>query len=257
MNAVNSVLGEGWNDPEIERTDAELEALYRRALQGLRITGRTGMPSGKGGYYTLSEMVNRRAGYCVEVAQFGFWFFSELRVNSISKTALLTRTLSHQIIGLTRSIRNIDYFRSSERYRVPENRWSLVNPMHSIALYYKIFSKITQQKGTYEELSFIYNKNDLFVIASIIQDYLNIHKYADIISLGEFFLENTNLDVLLRTNNLDRDLIRMNVRAILLFMANSYSNLNNPAGFQTIADLIIKHYPNDREARNYVNFYSF
>jgi len=93
MNAINRVLGEGWNEREVSEDEAV--KMFDRAMRGMRIAGRTGQPSNNGGYYFLPEMVNRRAGYCFEVAQFGFWFFSELRINSLTANAALSKTLFH------------------------------------------------------------------------------------------------------------------------------------------------------------------
>jgi hypothetical protein len=40
MNAVNKLLGEGWNEEEV--TENEAVRLYNRAASGLRIVGRGG-----------------------------------------------------------------------------------------------------------------------------------------------------------------------------------------------------------------------
>ncbi len=98
MNAVNKVLGTGWNEQNVSE-DKAVE-MFNRVTRGLGIVGRTGTPGKDDLYYTLPEFVNRKSGYCFEVAQFGFLFFSELKFNSSSAEADLTTTLLHEVVKL-------------------------------------------------------------------------------------------------------------------------------------------------------------
>ncbi|MDR1452519.1 MAG: hypothetical protein LBJ25_00885, partial [Candidatus Margulisbacteria bacterium] len=81
MNAVSRILGAGWQEKNVSADEAE--RMFQRVMESLRVNGLTGDPS-RTGYYQLPEFVRRKAGYCFEAAQFGFWFFSQLEINSVA-----------------------------------------------------------------------------------------------------------------------------------------------------------------------------
>jgi hypothetical protein len=131
MKAVNAVLGEGWNERQV--TGDEAVGMFYKAIRGLNINGRPGnLPNT--GYYTLPESINNNHVYCFEIAEFGFYFFSKLKMNAITLRAPLANTTKHEIIELTDFDRRIDYFNSSSRYT--NLNWNIINPLQAIGQYY-------------------------------------------------------------------------------------------------------------------------
>jgi len=267
MSAVTRVLGEGWNNPAVERTEDEAVRMFTRVMQGMRITGRTGDP-GRTGYYTLPEMVNRRTGYCFEVAQLGFWFFSELKINSVLSSAFLTPSISHIVIALPESQRRIDYFGSSARYRTSPDSWHVKNPIQSVSAYY---SALGHSKRSSEsvipllEQALIYDKYDLSNIVFLMDAYErgSAGKSDEIIALGEFFLnslEPDNFDAsvnkILQTVRLDRASIARNLENLLCLLLICYSNTNNRPKFENIRIVAEKHFSNSRHIQEHIRYYS-
>jgi hypothetical protein len=119
MNTVTQILGEGWNEKEV--TENEAVEMFFRVLQQIRIRGHTGELGKTEYYYTLPEFVTKRAEFCTEAAQFGFWFFSELRINSVSVWTMLTSSTLHKVLKLS-SGRIVDYFGSINWYNIPNDR---------------------------------------------------------------------------------------------------------------------------------------
>ena len=190
MEAVTKVLGEGWNEKQV--TEDEAINLLNRAIKGIKINGRQGIPSNNGGYYTLSELIKNKSGYCFEVAQYGFWFFSELKINSVLAWAWLTSSLVHDVVKLN-SGRIIDYFNSSKPYNIPAGRWQIANPLQCLAEYYKSEAEKNNKNSTqlFEQAAF-YDKYNINNIALLMYEYYNVNKpdYSEIITIGEYFLKN-------------------------------------------------------------------
>jgi len=256
MSAVNRVLGEGWQNQPMTLTQAENK--YREVLNKLNngrpITGRTGTPSGNNGYYTLPEMVNRRGGYCFEVAQFGFWFFSQLRINSVSAQAELTSSTLHETVKLN-SGRIIDYFGSSNRYNIRANDWVIMNPLQSIGTYYRVNGN-TLSNQTMLEQAVLYDKYSIGNITRLINYYFNNSaNHEGVIAAGEFFLTHNNVDEILSVRRLMLSIVKDQVKGILIMLLASYSLTNNKAGYDNISTLLHEHYANDSIVKNWLNWY--
>ena len=256
MNAVNTALGEGWNRQKA--TEDEAIALFNRAMRGMGIRGRTGVPdSSNGGYYTLPEFVTRKAGYCVEAALFGFWFFSQLKLNSILAEADLTSTLSHEVVKLS-SGRIVDYFGTARRYNAPADRWYFSNPLQELALHYRI-NENTSNIQTMREQTALYDKYRVGNISRLIH-YYNSHRSnfsANVIELGEFFLANYDIDKILKARHLHSSLVRTQISVILMLLLKNYSITGNRAGFENVAALLGNYYRGDNEVRRYVENYRY
>jgi len=252
MNAVNRVLGTGWNEREVSEDEAV--RMFHRVMREMNIRGRTGSDPGRTGYDTLSEFINRRMGYCFEVAQFGYWFFSELKINSMVYGALLTPSLSHVVIELTDSQRRIDYFNGTSGANI---MWSSVNPLFSIGEYHRAFSRTSPQNRHHLETILVYNKYDLHTVVSLINDNLDASppRYIDAIAIGEFFIQNTDFDNLLSTRDLDRDRTRNNTRTMLMLMSECYGMTQNRTGFLQVEQLLNTHFPGDTTVQAYLNYY--
>jgi len=253
MNAVNTALGEGWDRQGL--TESEAIALYNSAMSKMRISGRTGDPINYGGYYTLPEFVTRKAGYCVEAALFGFWFFSQLKINSILAQGDLTPTLTHEVVKLS-SGRIVDYFGVGRRYNAPADRWYIANPLQELSLYYRAKENIPNGRAMLEQTA-LYDKYRAGNISGLIYLYNSnlANLSANIIELGEFFLANNDIDKILQARHFRSSLVKSQIRVILLFLLSSYSITGNRAGFNNIEALIGNYYREDNEARRYVEQY--
>jgi len=255
MNAITRVLGEGWNEREVAEDEAV--RMFNRAVQGMRIIGRIGQPSNNGGYYSLPEMVNRRAGYCFEAAQFGFWFFSELKINSVSALAALNQSISHEVVRLN-SGRRVDYFGSSNRYNIPADNWHVANPLQSIGTYYRVKGDVSANQNMLEQ-AVIHDKHSIDNIGRLMDFYFNntnSPNYTSIKTLGEFFLENNDIANILSARRANPDIVKNKVKIILLMLLVSYSETNNKPGTERISVLLQRHYPRDAVANVYLNTYS-
>jgi hypothetical protein len=247
MNAVNTALGEGWDRQEL--TEDEAIALYNMAIRQMRIRGLTGVPSRNGGYYTLPEFVTRKAGYCVEVAQFGFWFFSQLKINSVSASGDLTSSLSHTVLKLS-SGEIVDYFGSSRRYNAPADRWHIRNPLQSLGYYYEW--KVNTSNGlTMREQAVLYDKYRVYNISHLMSLYYgSAESYSDsIIELGEYFLANYDIDKILKARHFNSSLIKANIKSILLYLLGRYRRTVNRAGFENVTALLVNYYRGDNDVR--------
>ena len=253
MNAVNTALGEGWDRQEV--TEDEAIALFNRAMRGMGIRGRTGVPSSYGGYYTLPEFVTRREGYCVEITQFGFWFFSQLKLNSVMVEADLTSSILHMVVKLS-SGRIVDYFGSSRRYNVPADRWHITNPLQSLGYYYE-WKVNAPNIQTMREQAVLYDKYKAYNIGALMSFYYRsrTNYNTNIVELGEYFLANNDIDKILQARHLSSSLIREQVQVILMTLLASYSRTGNRAGFENVAALLGNYYRGDNEVRDYVEYY--
>ena len=276
MKAVNEVLGANWlekwdewvNDSEkwqdkteaLKNADIEAEAvkMFNRGIQGIRVRGLTGDP-GRTGYYTLPEFINRKAGYCFEAAQFGFWFFSKLKVNSISVETSLTAVIQHQVTRLG-SGKIIDYFGSSTRYRVSPDRWNVINPIMDIGMYYSaLIDKMdlnSQDTLFLREQSIAYNKYSLVAVSQLMYEYYNTSNpnYANVIELGEFIIQNIDI-AKIATQNHSRINPKENLTSVLQMLLGSYFILGNTDGLKNITQLINTYYSNDSKMQSYLNHY--
>ena len=215
MEAVTKVLGEGWNEKQV--TEDEAINLLNRAIKGLKITGRQGIPSNNNGYYTLPELIKNKKGYCFEVALFGFWLFSELKINSVSAWAWLTSSLLHDVLRLN-SGRIIDYFNSSKPYNIPVGRWQIANPLQCLAEYYKSEAEKNNKNSTqlFEQAAF-YDKYNVNNIALLMYEYYNVNKpdYTEIIAIGEFILKNIDQEKIKTSGHREAKHNLNSVRSIL------------------------------------------
>ena len=251
MNAVNTALGEGWNRQGL--TESEAIALFNSAMSRMRIMGRLGDPR-NGGYYTLPEFVTNKAGYCVEVAQFGFWFFSQLKINSILAEADLTSTLSHEVVKLS-SGRIVDYFGSGRRYNVPADRWYFSNPLQEFALHYKMKENRSNRQIMREQTALFdkYRLNNIEMLMSFYDG--NRATSSNVIELGEFFLANYDIARILQARHLHSSLVRHHISVILMLLLKNYSLTGNRAGFENVAALLGNYYRGDNEVKDYVEYY--
>jgi len=263
MTAVTRILGEGWNEREVDENEAR--RMFRQVMQELGIIGRTGLPSRHGGYNTLSEFINRRSGYCFEVAQFGVWFFSELRINSVVVQGALNASTLHDAVrigeldGLERSQRLnsrqlMDWFGSSNGRNV---NWYTMNTPQTLGTFYRIQGNALGDRSMYEQ-AVLYDKYSLDNVGRLIDSYFNNSfppEYTNIIDVGEFFLENNNIDQILSARHPTSANVRNQVRGMLIMLLVSYSETNNKSGFDRMAVLLKKHFANDTEVNNYLNIY--
>jgi hypothetical protein len=252
MNAVNRVLGEGWDRQEV--TENEAITLFNRALSRMNIRGLTGNPFNSGGYYTLPEFVTRKAGYCVEAAQFGFWFFSQLKLNSVFVTADLTSSISHTVVKMS-SGEIVDYFGSSRRYNVPAARWHIRNPLQALGYYYE--GKGNTSNGlTMREQAVLYDKYRVYNISHLMSLYISANFYSySIIELGEYFLANYDIDKILKARHFNSSLIKANIKSILIYLLAGYTRTGNRAGVENMIALLGNYYRGDNEVRRIVEQY--
>ena len=191
------------------------------------------------------------------MALFGFWFFSQLKINSILAEADLTPTLTHEVIKLS-SGRIVDYFGVGRRYNAPADRWYIANPLQELSLYYRVKGDISNGRTMLEQ-TVLYDKYRAGNISGLIYFYnsnlANLSVY--IIELGEFFLANNDIDKILQARHFRSSLVKSQIRVILLFLLSSYSITGNRPGFENIAVLLGNYYRGDNEVRRYVEDYRY
>ena len=244
MNAVNNILGEGWNEKEV--TEEEAVQLFNRVIGRLNIKGRTGTPSRNGGYYTLPELVTKKAGYCFEVAQFGFWFFSELKVNSVSARAYLTSTVIHEVLKL-KSDKIVDYFMSGRN--IANNRWQIVNPLRDLAKFYEVVSTIENDSIPLLENTVLYDKYNLVNI-DILMYYVDNKK---VIVLGEFLLDNIEINTIAKSTHLNAAKVRENLKNALILLGIAYYETNDRTKLQKVVELLTQYYKSDKNIKYYLD----
>ena len=257
MSAVNRILGEGWNERDV--TEDEAVRMFNRAMQGMRIIGRRGDP-GRTGYHSLPEMVNRRAAYCFEAAQAGFWFFSELGINSNIVSEFLSESLLHAVVRLNDSGRIIDFFNSSARYRISADRWNIENPVQLLGEFFlteglRLRNANQENYTALLEQAAVFNKYDIETIATLIHSYNRQERFPEMIALGEFLLEYINIDDIMNTNRLGQRFDKNNLLAILLYLIKSYSIENNREGFDNIEAILGQYFIGNSDANAYLNYY--
>ncbi|MDR2430986.1 MAG: hypothetical protein LBD99_01845 [Candidatus Margulisbacteria bacterium] len=220
MAAVTRVLGAGWNEQEV--TEDEAARMFYRVMDGMRIRGRTGAPSRNGGYYTLPEFVTRKAGYCFEAAQFGFWFFSQLKNNIVILTGPLDQDTQHEILALTDSDKTIDYFDGAAGYNVS---WQMYSPLQELSTYYKVQGKLPQNNAKQKNLftnAFVYDKYNLTNTAFLLNEYMLSSDYASSIILGNFALNNIDTQKILQSNRLMSQYYKEQLYFVLFYLRQSY-----------------------------------
>jgi len=256
MNAVNRVLGEGWNRQRL--TENEAIALFNRAMGGMNISGRTGFPRNNGGYYTLPEFVTRRMGYCVEVAQFGFWFFSQLQIRSLVVDTALTPSLAHSVIKLNNTNTIIDYFRTSNPFNVPVNQWANFDPIKSIGEYYYVLARSNNNR-LFAEQSVIYSKYDIPLTAYLMNMYSKnpLPNHTEIIEMGGFILNNIDIPRVMASDAKEINSIKNTFERILSVMIECYSATRNRAGFNNVEHLLNQYYSHDPNVRPFLDYYRF
>jgi len=255
MNAVNRVLGEGWNEREVSEDEAV--KMFERAMNGLSIIGRTGNPH-RTGYYTLSGFINHKTGYCFEVGQFGFWFFSELKKNSVYSSTYLTRTLSHGAVQLYNPNNIVDYFKSSFRYS--NVVWEPRSPLWSISQYYLSLAEIHRAtsidvfKQNLEQ-AVIYDKYNINALAHLVSTYNQEVSYEEISAIGDFIFGQIDLEKIMKSRTPTANETKDSLKGLILYVAISYSMTNNRDGFEK-AKIFLNHYfGRDNQIQQYLRFY--
>ena len=256
MNTVNKVLGEGWQDKQV--SESEAEKMFQQVVSTMNIKGLTGTPSKNNGYYTLPNFVKQQSGYCFEIAQFGFWFFSQLQIRSLVVDTALTSSLLHAVIKLNNSNTIIDYFRTSNPFNVPINRWTNFNPIQSIGNYYYVIAR-TKNSQLFAEQSVIYNKYDIPLIAYLMNMYSNNPRpnHIEIIEMGEFILKNVDIPRVMTSDVKDINNIKNTFERILSVLIESYSATRNRTGFNNVERLLDQYYSHDSKAKPFLDYYRF
>jgi hypothetical protein len=249
MKAVTEILGEGWNKKEV--TENEAVTLYNKVLWDMKITGRPGNPINSGGYYTLPEFVTKKSGYCFEVAQFGFWFFSELRINSLCASIYLSADVLHEAVKL-KSGRIVDYFRNS---KLSGNKWQNVNPIQEIALYYTALSYKENNSLVRLESAVLYDKYNLAIMQVLMSVAIKMYDdYKNTIAYGRFLLDNIDINAIISANHLGATDNRNYLRDAIWFLGRAYYGNYDSEKIQYIVDLLIKYYKSDKYTKTYIDF---
>ncbi|MDR2500999.1 MAG: hypothetical protein LBD37_07975 [Treponema sp.] len=248
-----------WPSGPVREDDAA--RLYQQLLRGLRIRGLAGDP-GATGYYQLPDFTRYRAGYCFEAAQFGFWFFSLLKINALPATAMLSPTVKHQVIKFINTGGILDYFGAADPYRIPENQWRIDNPLQSLGAYYSAEAQKQRRRrnaaALYEQ-AVSYNKYNLTYLCSLLNTKAEDPKpnYPELIAIGEFALQNVDIQGLMLSRDIEADQIRANLELILSILIQSYSGVKDRRGFDAAARLLNEHFYNDEQVQPFLNQYRF
>jgi hypothetical protein len=247
MNAVNAILGEGWNRQEV--TEDEAMRLYFRFMFGMEFRSRPEDPN-KTGYYTLPEFVTNKKGYCVEYAHFEFWFLSQLKIISFMAEAPISEDENHALLILS-SGRITDYTGGSFAAKAKIDGWHIVNPLRALGLHYMALGYFYKEKGdavnrriTHEQ-AIIYNKYSLDNVYALMYAYYNISPsyYADnIIELGEFFIANNDIDKVLAAIPFRASSLKGQVKGILFVLSECYAIKGDKAGSENTKTLLGKYY---------------
>jgi hypothetical protein len=255
MNAVNKALGEGWNEKEVAEDEAV--RMFHRAMEGMRIRGRTGDPA-KTGYYTLPEFVNRKTGYCFEIAQFGFFMASKLRITSSVVTTPLTEVNLHDTLQLHPSTQIFDFFHSAPKNPV----WRIENPMQSIS--YTLLTSARKRLNSSVDQSIellnqavTYNKYDITTTALLMQTLLDVSSsnYELALCLGESILEKVNITGICAARHIEENKIKTNLKILLQIMIEGYGRTKNKEAFNKIEALLTTYYANDLNVLEHIAFY--
>ncbi|MDR1323815.1 MAG: hypothetical protein LBK68_05180, partial [Candidatus Margulisbacteria bacterium] len=255
MRRVNGVLGVDWSAQEVSAREAL--RMVRQVTKVFHFEYRAEDIS-DAGYYSLPEFARSNAGYCFEVAQFYFWFFSQLRINTVTTGTALSPTVSHMVVKLPARNQIVDFFATSADYDIPLEQWVVYNPLQSIAEYYRIWANATNSAADADQ-AVIYNKHEIGTVASAIKVYLNnaIKDYAKIISLGEFILQNTDIDKVMNGNSLDSKEAKSSLEFILSALISSYEATRSRSGFARAEQLLLKHFSDNPQVRPFIERHRF
>jgi len=254
MKAVNHILGAGWQDKPI--TLKQAQEAYKKVLDSLRngkgVMGRYGKPSENGGYYDLPQFINKQASYCFEAAQFGFWFFSQLKINSLAYSADLSPTLSHEVIILTDENSIIDYFRGSRYFS--DIIWNANNPIVSLGHYY--YSEYNKNISNLDNLekAILYNKYELYNHAIMMMNYelYSPKQYQKLIAHGEFILTFADIQKIMSTKDMTA---KESLKNILLFLHIGYTSNNKQTDADKILSLLKQYFSEDPTVKVYLEQY--
>ena len=256
MNEVTRILGAGWNEQKV--TEDEAIRMYTRAVQGMRIIGRTERPNVNDGYYNMPEFVNRRAAYCVEVADFGFWFFSKLGINSVSADGALTSSVTHVVIKLN-SGKIIDYFGGNSRNHIPQSNWHTLNPIQSMGLHLIVNGDALYNQEMMEQ-GLIYNKYDIDTFGRLMNFYYRLSpiNYRQVIcDMGEFFLLNNDINRILNNRHIRTPFKKSQIASILsMILVCSNLSANKPL-FEKAEVYANRHFRDDRQVQRILREYRF
>jgi hypothetical protein len=256
MNAVNRILGEGWQNQTM--TFLQAQEAYNKVLSTLNhgrpIESRYGIPSETGGYYTLPQFIRKPEGYCFEVTQFGFWFFSQLKINSLAAQADLTPALSHAVITQTDINNIIDYFGVIKSYSVQDISWYMMNPLVSLSYYYEVEFEKNRRDISALEKAIIYDKYDITNHALMMKATQpdGPEQYKEIFAHGEFVLKNTNIQQIISNGSIPA---RNNLRTIIVMLLISYTDNKRINDAEKVYALLNQYFSEDTFARQYLEQY--
>jgi hypothetical protein len=260
MNVVNHILGEGWQNKQVSVSEAE--KMFMQVMNKLKINSLPGTPDNSGyGYKQLTNFIGRREGYCFEVAQFGFWFFSQLKIKSIDVEAALEPNLIHGVIKLPDNNKIIDYFGASKYYSISVNQWIICNPLQCISYYYYVQGRIGKTNyiiGYYEKAA-VYDKYDISTVSLLVEKYANsgFPNHEEIIALGEFILNNTDIKSVLNSNYFGKAVVKNNLKLLIILLLESYSATKNRRGFDIMANLLNLYFSDTPDIQQHINKFRF
>jgi len=251
MSAVNKILGAGWQFRQVS-AEAAIE-MFDRVAKSLEIRELRGDPD-ETGYFLMPELIIKKTVYCYDVTQFAFWFFSQLRLNSIPNVAVLYPGLAHEIIKLTGIDKTYDYFAQNPRYQTNTAQWYIRNPLQSLSEYY-----VTQEGLYNKEQAAIYNKYQICAVAILMNAYLNQTNpdYQEIILLGEFILANIDINNIMSSKYPSANRTRDNFKFTLDKLLISYSAVKNRNGFNNIVNLLNIYFKRDPQTKSLIEQYRF
>jgi len=259
MKTVNRILGEGWQNKKPSETEAE--KIFIQVMDKLSIRQLPGNPlASRYSYKQLPDFINSREGCCFEVAQFGFWFFSQLKIKSINVETALEPELVHGVIKLPDTNKIIDYNDTSRAYNISVNQWAIRNPLQCISDYYFLQAKNAKINiaTNYEQAS-IYNKYDISTIGFLMELYSDSknQSHAEITALGEFLLQNTDFRLIMNSKALNIAEIKNNLKVILSMLIKSYNSMRNRQGYENAAYLLNRYFQNDPNVQQFIDYYKF
>ena len=260
-NAVNHILGMGWQNKQVTLDEAEKN--FTRVMDALRIRDLPGAPVASGyGYRRLSDLVIIRESYCFEISQLYFWLFSESKIRSVNVQVALAPYLLHGVIKLTDNNRIIDYFSTSNIYTVSVDQWAVNNPIQCIGDYYLVQAQTNKADNIieYYEQAAVYNKYDIVSIANLMAQYadnVTPRNHQEIIALGEFVLDNTNLTMVLNSDYLNRAIMENGVGLVLTVLLESYAAINNRSEFDNTVNLLNRYFSDNQEVQQYIDKFWF
>jgi len=85
----------------------------------------------------------------------------------------------------------------------------------------------------------------------------NNPNYPEIIALGEFVLQNTNINQIVDSTSNSTAEPKNNIKAILSMLLRSYSALRNRQGFDNTAKLLNQYFRNEPDVQRFINRYKF